>query len=103
MAKFQKKVFVITSHTKYNDGSERSYLLRICADQKSAEDLLQSAYDDAARKCQDKCGTIHSDPEWLDKHTLKMKNNTGGVISWDVISLNSEWEENIYSKQMWLL
>lgn len=104
MAKFQKRVFVITSHTKYNDGSERSYLLRICSDQEFAEELLQTEYDDATERHQDKYGTVHCEPEWLDEkhYTLRTKNITGGVVSYSTISLNAEWEENIYSKCMWL-
>lgn len=104
MAKFQKRVFVITLHTKYNDGSGRSYLLRICSDQKFAEELLQTEYDDATERRQDKYGTVHCEPEWLDEkhHTLRIKNITRGVVCYSTISLNADWEENIYSKQMWL-
>ena len=101
------RIYTITLNVKYNDGTERSYLKRITPDKHLAEELMQSVYDDADKHRDTKFGTF-SNPEWLDEEhtTLKVLCTCYagylGVKFIETYSLCEDWEENIYSKQVWI-
>ena len=43
----EKRLYTITCNSKYNDGTERSYLIRITSDYEFAKYLMQTIYDEA--------------------------------------------------------
>ena len=101
-------LYTITCNCKYNDGKERSYLIRITPDYEFAKNLMQTIYDEAEQNVETKIGT-YSDPKWLDdKHRTIQVTNTChclGVkqVVTEVYTLNNEWSSNIYSENDWIL
>lgn len=104
----EKILFTITCNSKYNDGTERSYLMRITSDYEFAKNLMQSIYDEAENNTKNKFST-YSDPKWLDDNhrTIQVTNTCHclGVkeVVTEVYTLNNEWSSNIYSKNGWIL
>lgn len=107
----EKILYTITCNSKYNDGTERSYLIRITPDYEFAKKLMQNIYDSAEKNVETKFG-IYSDPKWLDMlddshRTIQVTNtcNCFGIkqVVTEVYTLNNEWSSNIYSKNDWIL
>ena len=101
-------LYTITCNSKYNDGKERSYLIRITPDYEFAKNLMQTIYDEAEKNVETKFGT-YSDPKWLDNNhrTIQVTNTCYcfGIkqVVTEVYTLNSDWSFNIYSKDNWIL
>lgn len=58
----EKILYTITCNCKYNDNTERSYLIRITPDYEFAKNLMQSIYDKAENNVETKYST-YSDPK----------------------------------------
>ena len=101
-------LYTITCNSKYNDGTERSYLIRITSDYEFAKHLMQTIYDEAENNVETKFGT-YSDPKWLDNNhrTIQVTNTFHclGIkqVLIEVYTLNSDCSSNIYSKNDWIL
>lgn len=106
--KKDKILYTITCNSKYNDGTERSYLIRITPDYEFAKNLMQTIYDEAEKNVETKFST-YSDPKWLDDNhrTIQVTNTCHylGIkqVVTEVYTLNNEWSSNIYSKNDWIL
>lgn len=104
----EKTLYTITCNSKYNDGTERSYLMRVTSDYEFAKNLMQTIYDEAKKNVETKFST-YSDPKWLDDNhrTIQVTNtcNCFGIkqVVTEVYTLNNEWSSNIYSKNDWIL
>ena len=68
----EKRLYTITCNSKYNDGTERSYLIRITPDYEFAKHLMQTIYDEAEKNVEPKFST-YSDPKWLDNNHRTIK------------------------------
>lgn len=96
-------LFTITCNSRYSDGTERSYLMRVTSDYEFAKYLMQTIYDEAEQNVETKFGT-YSDPKWLDDNhrTIQVTNTCHclGIkqVVTEVYTLNDEWNFNIYSK-----
>lgn len=96
-------LYTITCNSKYNDGTERSYLIRITSDYEFAKHLMQSIYDEAENNVETKFST-YSDPKWLDDNhrTIQVTNTCRclGInqVVTEVYTLNDELSSNVYSK-----
>lgn len=101
-------LYTITCNSKYNDGTERSYLMRVTSDYKFAKNLMQTIYDEAEKNVETNFST-YSDPKWLDDNhrTIQITNTCHclGVkqVVTEVYTLNNEWSSNVYSKNGWIL
>lgn len=101
-------LYTITCNSKYNDGTERSYLMRVTSDYEFAKNLMQTIYDEAEKNVETKFST-YSNPKWLDDNhrTIQITNTCHclGVkqVVIEVYTLNKEWSSNIYSKNDWIL
>lgn len=108
MEKNRKVLYTITVNVEYNDGTQMSYVTRITPDEEFAKSLMQSIYDDAENKRSTKVG-VYSNPEWVDENhnVLKVLCTCGvGYMSVEfphTYTLNAEWEDNVFSKQTWVL
>lgn len=104
----EKRLYTITCNSKYNDGTERSYLIRITPDYEFAKNLMQTIYNEAEKNVETKYST-YSDPKWLDDNhrTIQVTNTCHclGIkqIVTEVYTLNNEWSHNIYSNNDWIL
>ena len=104
----EKILYTITCNSKYNDGTERSYLIRITSDYEFAKHLMQTIYDEAEKNVETRYST-YSDPKWLDdNHRNIQVTNTChyfGIkqVVTEIYTLNSECSSNIYSKNDWIL
>ena len=104
----EKRLYTITCNCKYNDGTERSYLIRITSDYEFAKHLMQTIYDEAENNVETRYST-YSDPKWLDNthRTIQVTNTCHyfGIkqVLTEVYTLNIECSSNIYSKNDWLL
>ena len=104
----EKRLYTITCNSKYYDGTERSYLIRITSDYEFAKHLMQTIYDEAENNVETKFGT-YSNPKWLDDNhrTIQVTNTCHylGIrqVVTEVYTLNSECSSNIYSKNDWIL
>lgn len=101
-------MYTITSHSKYSDGTERSFLIRITPNLEFARKLMQSIYDDAARKCEMRIGT-YSDPVWKDDghRVLEVKNTIrigwSAYVTIETFYLGDELKKNYLSDKPWVL
>lgn len=50
-------LYTITCNSKYNDGTKRSYLIRITSDYEFAKNLMQTIYDEAENNVETKFST----------------------------------------------
>lgn len=106
--KYNNLMYTITSHSKYSDGSERSFVCRITPDLEFAKKLMQSIYDDAANHRETRIGT-YSDPVWKDdEHRILEVKNTIRVgwmtsVTTETFYLGDEWAENYLSDKEWVL
>ena len=104
----EKRLYTITCNSKYNDGTEHSYLIRITSDYEFAKYLMQTIYNEAEKNVEPRYST-YSDPKWLDDshRTIQVTNTCHclGIrqIVTEVYTLNSECSSNIYSKNDWIL
>ena len=104
----EKRLYTITCNSKYNDGTEHSYLIRITSDYEFAKYLMQTIYNEAEKNVEPRYST-YSDPKWLDDshRTIQVTNTCHclGIrqIVTEVYTLNNEWSSNIYSKNDWIL
>lgn len=101
-------LYTITCNSKYNDGTERSYLMRVTSDYEFAKNLMQNIYDGAEKNIEIKFST-YSNPKWLDSNhrTIQVTNTCHylGIkqVLTEVYTLNKEWSSNVYSKNDWIL
>lgn len=106
--KYKGLVYTITSHSKYSDGSERSFICRITPNLEFAKKLMQSIYDDAANHREARIGT-YSDPVWKDdEHRILEVKNTICVgwmssVTIETFYLGSEFKKNYLSDKPWIL
>lgn len=101
------RVFTITKHVKYNDGTENCYLERVTPDEQFARELMQSVFDDADKHRDTKFGTF-SNPEWLDAghDTLRVLCTCYcgylAVKFIDTYYLSWTWLEDMNSNKIWI-
>lgn len=101
-------VYTITSHCKYSDGSEHSFLCRITPNLEFAKKLMQSIYDDAAKNRETRIGT-YSDPVWKDNEhrILEVKNTICAgwmsLVTIETYYLDSEYDKNYLNDKPWIL
>lgn len=101
-------LYTITCNSKYNDGTERSYLIRVTSNYEFAKHLMQTIYNEAEKNVETKFST-YSNPKWLDDNhrTIQVTNTCHclGIkqVVTEVYTLNNEWSSNIYSKNDWIL
>ena len=101
-------LYTITCNCKYNDGTERSYLMRVTSDYEFAKNLMQSIYDEAENNAETKYST-YSNPKWLDNNhrTIQITNTCHyfGIkqVLTEVYTLNKDCSSDIYSKTGWIL
>lgn len=106
----EKKLwYVITCHHKHELGRESSFLVRLVEDLETAQQLMQSIYDDASANRMGRYAK-YSEPKWLDEshRTLQIKSdiNINGwlhSVTIETFHLSDEWEENIFSNKTWIL
>ena len=105
---YKNLMYTITSHSKYSDGTEYSFICRITPDLEFAKKLMQSIYDDAANHRVTRAGT-YSDPVWKDdEHRVIEVKNTICVgwmtsVTTETFYLGDEWTENYLSDKPYVL
>lgn len=99
--------FIISVLQEYQDGTKKSFLVRICDTREEADNLLSCLYEEAKNKNMGRHSQV-SDPMWLnDHHTeLQIKSTMwcGGfsTTTKETYFLSDDWEKNIYSKNGWI-
>lgn len=101
-------MYTITSHSKYDDGSEHSFLVRITPDLEFARKLMQSIYDDAERHRETRIAT-YSDPVWKDEEHCILEVKSTIYCGWmksvttETFYLGDEYDKNYLSDKPWVL
>lgn len=99
--------FIISVIQEYQDGTKKSFLVRICDTREEADNLLSRLYEEAKRENVGRYSRV-SDPMWLDDHhtELQIKSTMwcGGfsTTTKETYFLSDDWEKNIYSKNGWI-
>ena len=100
----KKILYTITVGVKYNNNSERNFLMRITPDIESAKRLLRKVYEDAQNNKNTICGKL-SNPKWLNESHTMLKITRICYIHYtrreatEIYCINVELKDNIYSEK----